>query len=182
MSKGLLDGVRVLDLTRVLAGPYCAMMLADMGADVIKIEMPGRGEIAKTAIGTVKVHYMNLNRNKRGMTLNLAEEGKEIFRIVKQSDITRNYRPELGKSWLGLRRFKEDKSSNYLWRVSGFGHYGPYSQRPGYDIIGQAMSGLMSRRLGRLITRPYARRCRQELAVPVLAAYINRSRQAKAKS
>ena len=98
-KKGLLRGVTVLDLTRVLAGPYCCMMLADMGADVIKIEMPGRGDDARRNAPLVNgesAYYINLNRNKRGMTLNLkTEEGKEIFReLVKKADIVvENYRP-----------------------------------------------------------------------------------------
>ena len=89
---GLLDGVKVLDLTRVLAGPYCGMMLADMGAEVTKIELPGRGDDSRRNFPIVNgesAYFMNLNRNKRGMTLNLkSEKGREIFReLVKQSDI-----------------------------------------------------------------------------------------------
>ena len=99
MSRGLLDGVRVLDLSRVLAGPYCCMMLADMGAEVIKIELPGRGDDSRTNMPLVNgesAYFMNLNRNKQSLTLNLkSEKGKEIFRgLVKQSDIVvENYRP-----------------------------------------------------------------------------------------
>ena len=98
-GKGMLDGVKVLDLTRVLAGPYCGMMLADMGAEVIKIEMPGRGDDSRKNAPIVhgeSAYFMNLNRNKWGMTLNLkSEKGKEIFReLVKQSDIVlENFRP-----------------------------------------------------------------------------------------
>lgn len=150
-KKGLLDGVKVLDLTRVLAGPYCCMMLADMGADVIKIEMPGRGDDARKNAPIVNgesAYFMNLNRNKRGMTLNLkTEEGKEVFKeLVKKADIVvENYRPGvMEKLGLGYEELKKINPAIIYGAVSGFGHYGPYSQRPGYDIVAQAMSGLMS--------------------------------------
>ena len=148
---GLLDGVKVLDLTRVLAGPYCGMMLADMGAEVTKIELPGRGDDSRRNFPIVNgesAYFMNLNRNKRGMTLNLkSEKGKEIFReLVKQSDIVlENYRPGvMEKLGLGYEDLKKINPAIIYGAVSGFGHYGPYSKRAGYDIIGQAMSGLMS--------------------------------------
>lgn len=151
MSKGLLDGVKVLDLTRVLAGPYCGMLLADMGAEVIKIEMPGRGDDARRNAPIVNgesAYFMNLNRNKRGMTLNLKkEEGREVFRkLVKKSDIVlENYRPGvMEKLGLGYEDLRKINPAIVYGAISGFGHYGPYSQRAGYDIIGQAMSGLMS--------------------------------------
>lgn len=148
---GLLSGVKVLDLTRVLAGPYCGMMLADMGAEVIKIEVPKRGDDARNnapIINGESAYYMNLNRNKYGITLNLkSEKGKAIFLdLVKQSDIVlENYRPGvMEKLGLGYEDLKEVNPAIVYGAVSGFGHYGPYSKRAGYDIIGQAMSGLMS--------------------------------------
>lgn len=150
-QKGLLDGVKVLDLTRVLAGPYCGMMLADMGADVIKIELPGRGDDARKnapIINGESAYYMNLNRNKKGITLNLkSEKGKEIFKeMVKQADIVlENYRPGvMEKLGLGYDELRKLNPAIVYGAMSGFGHYGPYSKRAGYDIIGQAMSGLMS--------------------------------------
>lgn len=150
-QKGLLDGVKVLDLTRVLAGPYCGMMLGDMGAEVIKIEMPGRGDDARRNAPIVNgesAYFMNLNRNKRGMTLNLkTEAGSDIFKeLVAKSDIVlENYRPGvMEKLGLGYEELKKINPAIVYGAVSGFGHYGPYSQRAGYDIIGQAMSGLMS--------------------------------------
>ena len=153
--EGLLKGCRVLDLTRVLAGPYCAMLLADMGADVVKIEMPGRGDDSRANAPIVEnnglkesAYYMNLNRNKRGMTLNLkTEKGKEIFRnLVKQSDVVlENYRPGVMEHLgLGYEALRGINPGIIYGCISGFGHYGPYSQRAGYDIVGQAMSGLMS--------------------------------------
>lgn len=151
MGKGLLDGIRVLDLTRVLAGPYCGMMLADLGAEVIKVERPVKGDDARQSAPFVNgesAYFMNLNRNKKGITLNLkSEEGKEIFRdLVKHSDVVlENYRPDvMDKLGLGYEDLKKVNPGIIYGCVSGFGHYGPYSNRGGYDIIGQAMSGLMS--------------------------------------
>jgi len=152
-KNGLLNGVKVLDLTRVLAGPYCGMMLADMGADVIKVEMPGKGDDSRSnfpIINGESAYFMNLNRNKKGITLNLkSEQGKEIFRkLVKESDIIlENYRPGvMDKLGLGYEELKKINPAIIYGCVSGFGHYGPYSKRAGYDIVGQAMSGLIKNR------------------------------------
>lgn len=151
MSKGILDGIIVLDLTRVLAGPYCGMLLADMGAKVIKIEVPKKGDDSRAFapyINGESAYYMNLNRNKLGITLNLKEpEGKEIFKeMVKKADVVlENYRPgTMEKLGLGYDTLKEINPGIVYGCISGFGHYGPYSQRAGYDIIAQAMGGLMS--------------------------------------
>lgn len=149
---GLLEGVKVLDMTRVLAGPYCCMLLADMGADVLKIEVPKRGDDSRHNAPILdcgeSAYFMNLNRNKRGITLNLkTEEGKQILRdLVKEADIlVENYRPGvMEKLGLGYEDLRKINPALVYGAVSGFGHYGPYSQRPGYDIVGQAMSGLMS--------------------------------------
>lgn len=191
-AKGLLNGIRVLDLSRVLAGPYCGMMLADMGADVIKIEVPGKGDDARInypIINGESAYFMNLNRNKRGITLNLkSEKGKEIFReLVKKSDIVlENYRPGvMDKLGLGYEDLKKINPAIIYGAVSGFGHYGPYSQRPGYDIIGQAMSGLMSTtgwpdspptRTGTAISDVMGG---ISCCVGILAAYINRLKTGK---
>lgn len=149
--KGLLDGVKVLDLSRVLAGPYCGMMLADMGADVIKIELPKKGDDARgnfPIINGESAYFMNLNRNKAGITLNLkSEKGKGIFKeLVKQSDVViENYRPGvMERLGLGYEDLRKINPGIIYGAVSGFGHFGPYSRRAGYDIVGQAMSGLMS--------------------------------------
>ena len=151
MGKGILDGVVVLDLTRVLAGPYCGMFLADMGATVIKIERPGKGDDSRAFgpfLNEQSCYFMNLNRNKYGVTLNLKEpEGKEIFKeMVKKANVViENYRPgTMKKLGLDYDVLKEINPSIIYGACSGFGQYGPYSQRPGYDIIGQAMGGLMS--------------------------------------
>ncbi len=146
-----LENVLVLDLTRVVAGPYAGSILGDFGADVIKIEVPGRGDDAR-GYGPYRngesVYYANLNHNKRGVTLNLKEEkGKEIFRklVAKADVVIENYRPGvMEKLGLGYEELKKINPRLIYGAVSGFGSYGPYSQRPGYDIISQAMGGLMS--------------------------------------
>lgn len=150
-TKGLLENVKVLDLTRVLAGPYCGMLLADMGADVIKIEVPEKGDDTRSMgpfINGQSAYYVNFNRSKRGCTLNLkTEKGKAIFKdMVKKADIViENYRPgTMEKLGLGYDTLKEINPGIIYGAVSGFGHTGPYSKRAGYDIIGQAMGGLMS--------------------------------------
>ncbi len=151
MNRGALENIKVLDLTRVLAGPYCTMMLADMGANVIKIEMPGNGDDTR-GMGPFKngasLYFANVNRNKKGITLNLkSPEGKKIFLdMVKNADVVvENYRPGvMDKLGLGYDVLKEVNDQIIYAAVSGFGCYGPYSDRPGYDIIAQAMGGLMS--------------------------------------
>jgi len=150
-KKGALNDLVILDLTRVLAGPFSSMMLADLGAEVIKIEIPGKGDDSRQ-FGPFKngesSYYMNLNRNKKGTTLNLkSEEGKKIFLdLVKKADIViENYRPgTMEKLGVGYETLKEVNPGIVYGCVSGFGHYGPYKDRAGYDIIGQAMGGLMS--------------------------------------
>lgn len=151
MTNKTLSGVVVLDLTRVLAGPFSGMMLADMGAEVIKIENPDKGDDSRSFapfINGESAYYMNLNRNKLGMTLNLKkEESKKIFlELVKKADILlENYRPgTMERLGLGYEELKKVNPKLVYGCVSGFGHYGPYSNRAGYDIIGQAMGGLMS--------------------------------------
>ncbi|MBD5085563.1 MAG: CoA transferase [Clostridiales bacterium] len=152
-----LENLTVLDLTRVLAGPYCTMMLADLGAKVIKIEVPGGGDDTrgyppfreKNLNGEREsLYFANMNRNKKGITLNLkAPEGKEIFKeMVKKADIVvENYRPGvMDKLGLGYDVLKELNPRMIYAAVSGFGCYGPYHTRPGYDILGQAMGGMMS--------------------------------------
>ena len=148
---GALTGVRVLDLTRVLAGPYCGMLLADMGAEVIKVEVPKKGDDSRSFgpfVNGESAYYMNLNRNKKGITLNLkSEKGKEIFlELVKKADIIlENFRPgTMEKLGLGYEELKAVNPGIIYGCVSGFGHTGPYKNRAGYDIIGQAVGGLMS--------------------------------------
>lgn len=151
MSKGSLEGIVVLDLTRVLAGPFSGQILADMGAHVIKIEQPVKGDDARH-MGPFQneesIYYITNNRNKKGVTLNLkAPEGKQIFlEMVKKADVVmENYRPgTMEKLGLGYDVLKQTNPRIIYGSVSGFGHVGRYSRRPGYDIIAQAMSGIMS--------------------------------------
>ncbi len=152
-----LENLTVLDLTRVLAGPFCTMMLADMGANVIKIEVPTGGDDTRTYPPfreknlngqRESLYFANINRNKKGVTLNLkAPEGKAIFKeLVKKADIVvENYRPGvMDKLGLGYDVLKEINPRLIYAAVSGFGCYGPYHLRPGYDILAQAMGGMMA--------------------------------------
>ena len=150
-ERGLLEGIVVLDLTRVLAGPYCGALMADMGATVIKVENPKGGDDSRSMgpfINDNSVYFANFNRSKTGCTLNLKEpEAKEIFKeMVKKADVViENYRPgTMEKLGLGYDVLKEVNPAIIYGAVSGFGHTGPLSKRAGYDIVGQAMGGLMS--------------------------------------
>jgi len=144
-------GIRVLDLSRVLAGPYCTMLLADMGAEIIKLEIPGRGDDARE-FPPIKdgqsLYYTNLNRGKRSITLNLKHpDGKRIFLdLVRYCDVLlENFRPgTMDRLGLGYEELKTMNPRLVYASISGFGQTGPYSSLPGYDIIGQAMGGLMS--------------------------------------
>ena len=149
--RGALDGVRVLDLTRVLAGPFCTMILADMGAEVIKIERPKVGDESRgytPFIKGVSAYFININRNKKGIVLNLKHpKGKEIFlELVKKSDVViENYRPgTMERLGIGYETLSKVNPRIIYASISGFGQYGPYKERAGYDLIGQAMGGLMS--------------------------------------
>lgn len=151
LSEDALLGIRVLDMSRVLAGPFTGMLLADMGADVIKLEIPGKGDDSRQFppfIDGESMYYVNLNRGKKSITINLkSEEGKKIFKeLVKQSDVLlENFRPgTMDRLGLGYSDLKEINTGLVYAAISGFGQYGPYSTRPGYDIIGQAMGGLLS--------------------------------------
>lgn len=146
-----LKDLKVLDLTRVLAGPYATMILADMGADVLKIEMPKTGDDSRAFgpfIGKESAYFMSINRNKRSMTLNLkSDEGKKIFtNLVKDADIVvENYRPgTMEKFGLGYEEIRKINDKVIYAACSGFGHTGPYARKPAYDAIVQAMGGIMS--------------------------------------
>ena len=146
-----LDGIRILDLTRVLAGPFCTMILADLGAEVIKLEIPKKGDDTRQYppfIESESAYFMNLNRNKKSLTLNLKNpQGKEVFQdLIKKVDVVvENFRPTtMERLGLGYKNLKEINPKIIYASISGFGHYGRYKDRPGYDIIGQAMGGIMS--------------------------------------
>lgn len=148
--KQALQGVRVLDVTQVMAGPFCAMLLGDLGADVIKIEPPDGDSTRKMAgsEGTEGPSFWGINRNKRGIVLNLKEEqGREVFRrLAAGADIlVENYRPGVMDAFgLGYQDLRTRNPGLIYASISGFGHTGPYAQRGGFDLVAQGMSGIMS--------------------------------------
>jgi CoA:oxalate CoA-transferase len=146
-----LENIRVLDLTRVLAGPFCTMILSDLGAEIIKIEIPGCGDDSRAFgpfIGSRSLYFLSINRGKKSISLNLKEpRGKQILLdLVKKADIiVENYRPgTMEKLGLGYDVLKEVNPAIIYAASSGFGHSGPDSQKPAYDILAQAMGGIMS--------------------------------------
>jgi crotonobetainyl-CoA:carnitine CoA-transferase CaiB-like acyl-CoA transferase len=148
-----LAGVRVLDFTRVLAGPFCTMLLADMGADVIKVERLKHGDDTRAWGPPFDAHgqsayYLSVNRNKRSLTLNLkSASGREIAqKLASQSQIVvENFKPgEMAAFGLGYEDLRALNPALVYASITGFGQTGPYSERPGYDFVIQAMSGLMS--------------------------------------
>ena len=150
-KTGPLSGIRVLDLTRVLAGPFCTMLLGDMGAEIIKIEEPGKGDDTRSYppfIGDYSAYFGNMNRNKKSITLDLKNTaGKDVLKeLVKTADVViENYKPgTMAKLGLSYEVMKEINPMLVFGSISGFGQFGRYKERPGYDIIGQAMGGLMS--------------------------------------
>ncbi|WP_134703312.1 CaiB/BaiF CoA-transferase family protein [Ammoniphilus sp. YIM 78166] len=150
MEKAL-AGVRVLDLTRVLAGPYASMILGDLGADIVKIENTQGGDDSRSFgpfVNGESVYFISLNRNKKSLSLNLkSEEGKAIFlQLVKEADIVlENFRPgTMEKLGLGYEELEKVNPGLVYAATSGFGHTGPYSQKAAYDLIVQGMGGIMS--------------------------------------
>ena len=156
MSQGPFSGLLVVDLTRVLAGPYCAMMLGDMGARVIKIEPPVKGDDSRhygpyltAPSGTVKSGYfISVNRGKQSIALDLkADADRGVFEaLLARADVViENYRGgTMEKLGYGYDALKERYPRLIYAAVSGFGHTGPYAKRPAYDMIAQAMGGVMS--------------------------------------
>jgi succinate---hydroxymethylglutarate CoA-transferase len=151
-AKGPLAGIRVVDLTRILAGPLCAMMLGDMGADVIKVEPPGHGDDTRgwgpPFIAGESAYFLGINRNKRSLTLNMAgPQGQKILAgLIEKADVLiDNFRLGTLEKW----GFTEDWFARHAPRlirasITGYGSSGPKAALPGYDFILQAESGLMS--------------------------------------
>jgi len=150
-NPGPLAGIRVVDFGRFIAGPYCAMLLADMGADVIRVDRRQGSEdrylapVTKSGEGT---YFLSLNRNKRSLTLDTAkpESAEVIRRLASRADVVVANLPidvlqKMGLDYDALRAIKPDI---ILARISTFGPDGPYAQRPGFDTVAQAMSGAMS--------------------------------------
>jgi formyl-CoA transferase len=155
MNKSLLgplDNVRVLDLTRVVAGPYCAMFLGDLGAEVVKVEQPGAGDDTRgwgpPFTGGESAYYLCINRNKKSLTLDLkSSEGVELLRrLAKTADVViENFRPgTMERLGLGEKELRQINPRLIYASLTGFGADGPMSDWPGYDLIVQAWGGLMS--------------------------------------
>jgi crotonobetainyl-CoA:carnitine CoA-transferase CaiB-like acyl-CoA transferase len=149
---GALSGIKVLDLSRVLAGPYCTMMLGDLGADVIKVEAPGGSDETRSwgppFINGISAYYLCANRNKRSMTADLkTDAGREIIRhLAAESDVLiHNFKTGSMEKWaLDYEQLRQNNQRLVYCSITGFGESGPYRNRPGYDYIIQGMSGLMS--------------------------------------
>ncbi|MHA1109122.1 MAG: CaiB/BaiF CoA transferase family protein [Alphaproteobacteria bacterium] len=158
-TTGPLAGITVVDLTRILAGPYCTQILADLGADVIKIERPGGGDdtrrfgppFLKDEAGNdtaESAYFMGINRNKRSVTVDLTmKEGQDIVRrLIARADVlVENFKVgDLARYGLGYDDLKDAFPGLVYCSITGFGQTGPYASRPGYDPLVQAMGGLMS--------------------------------------
>jgi crotonobetainyl-CoA:carnitine CoA-transferase CaiB-like acyl-CoA transferase len=146
-----LEGIRVLDVTSYIAGPFATMLLGDLGAEIIKIETPGEGDPFRTWDKEPKLYspiFCSFNRNKKSLTLNLrSEEGKEIFLgLVRDADVVvENFRPGVvERLGIGYDAVRGINPRIVYCSISAFGQSGPYRERPGYDTIGQALSGLLS--------------------------------------
>ena len=151
-QSGLLDGVLVLDLSMFVAGPFATMILADLGAEVIKIE-PLRGDPVRTSgigpeIGGESAQFQSYNRNKKSLCLDLkSDQGRAVFYdLIRKADIVfDNFRPGvLERLNLEYERLRDVNPGIISVSLSGFGQDGPWAERPGYDIIVQALSGAMS--------------------------------------
>ncbi len=150
--SGPLAGVKVIELAHIMAGPTCGLMLADLGADVIKVEKVPGGDDSRfflpPDIDGEAAAFMMMNRNKRGIAVNLKEEGgKDVLRrLLKTADVViENYRADtMDKLGLGYETLKKENPGLIYCAITGFGRSGPYSERGGFDLIAQGMSGLMS--------------------------------------
>jgi formyl-CoA transferase len=146
-----LEGLRVVDLTRVLSGPYCTMQLGDMGAEVIKVEQPGKGDdtraFAPPYQGDQAAYFLSVNRNKKSITLDMKSgAGKEVlWRLIDKSDIlVENFRPgAMDRLGFGYAAVRKRRPAMVYASISGFGNSGPQKDRPGYDVIVQGEAGIM---------------------------------------
>jgi crotonobetainyl-CoA:carnitine CoA-transferase CaiB-like acyl-CoA transferase len=145
-----LENIKIIDLSRILSGPFCTMLLADMGAEVIKVETPSGDDTrgwGPPFINEESAYFLSVNRNKKSIALNLKTElGKKVLlRLVETADVVvENFRPgTLARLGLGYEKLKEVNPRIILASISGFGQTGPYAKKPGYDVIAQGMGGLM---------------------------------------
>lgn len=152
MSEKALADIRIIDLSRVLAGPYCTMMLADYGAEVIKIEQPGQGDGTRQWgppwVGDQSAYFLSVNRNKKSITLNLkSAAGQTILKkLARESDVLiENFKPGTVKR-LGIdyQTLSQENPGLIYCAITGYGQTGPYRDRPGYDFMIQAQGGIMS--------------------------------------
>jgi crotonobetainyl-CoA:carnitine CoA-transferase CaiB-like acyl-CoA transferase len=151
-ERGALDGLRVIDLTRVLAGPLCTMTLGDMGADVIKVEQPGHGDDTRAwgppFVGPFSAYYLAVNRNKRSLTLDLkSEQGRDLLRrlVVGADVVIDNFKVGTMEGWgFDDEWFGANAPGVVRCSITGYGGTGPKAQKPGYDFILQAETGLMA--------------------------------------
>ena len=151
--KTILDGIRVIELTEALAGPYCAMLLGDFGADVIKVERPGTGDQSRgwgpPFVGGESAYFLAANRNKRSIALNYDEphDAKILRRLIASCDVFLSNQPSLDslqKRGLDPQMLRAKHPRLLYCSITGYGFSGPKAGRPGYDILAQAESGLMS--------------------------------------
>lgn len=152
MTHMPLESIKVLDFSRLIAGPYCTMLLGDMGADVIKVEQPGKGDDSRAFgppfINGESAYFFSFNRNKKSITVNLKiEKGKKIIiELIKKADVlVENFRPGyMEKIGLSYEEVEKINPRIIYASVSGYGQTGPYRSRPGYDVVIQGISGFMS--------------------------------------
>lgn len=151
---GALDGLRVVDLTQVMAGPFCTMLLGDLGADIIKVEPP-EGDLSRAMggdrlklRGTDRAPFLALNRNKRSVVLDLRlpDERERLFALVRDADVlVENFRPGVAaRLGIGYEAVRAINTRLVYASISGFGQSGPHADRPGFDLIAQGMAGIMS--------------------------------------
>ncbi len=147
-QNALLSGIRVLDLTQFLSGPFCTMVMADLGAEIIKIERPDRPKASGPFLKGERIYDLSVNRSKKSITLNLkSESGKALFfRLLQKADVVvENFKPgTMDKMGLGYEALSACKPDIIYMAISGFGNTGPYRERGALDMVIQGMSGLMS--------------------------------------
>ena len=147
-ARGPLSGITVLDLTQFLSGPFCTMIMADLGADILKIERPDRPRASGPYLHGERIYDLSVNRSKKSMTLNLkSDAGKDIFKklLISSDVVIENFKPRtMERMWLGYEELKKIKPNLIYAAISGFGYTGPYKNRGALDMVIQGMSGLMS--------------------------------------
>ncbi|UCG24545.1 MAG: CoA transferase, partial [Chloroflexota bacterium] len=152
LSDNALEGILVVDLSRVLAGPYCTMLLADYGAEVLKIEQPGLGDGTRQWgppwIEDQSAYFLSVNRNKKSLTLNLkTAEGQDILKqLAAEADVViENFKPgTTGRMGIDYETLAAANPGLIYCSITGYGQTGPYRDRPGYDFMIQAQGGIMS--------------------------------------